>query len=72
MEIVVRYENEVYSIVQSYELDDLIASKQIVAFKRSSGWAELGKDPIRGVGSPQEYAGTERRGKGTDSVISVT
>jgi hypothetical protein len=63
MEILVRYKNEVFSIVQSCELDDLIASNAIVAFKRSSGWVDLSRDPIRGMGSADKYAGVERRGK---------
>lgn len=36
-----------YDYVKDFMLDLLIASKQIVKFKRSSGWVAIGVDPIR-------------------------
>jgi hypothetical protein len=34
-------------IVPAYMLDYLIAEKKIVAFFRSDGWVQVGRDPIR-------------------------
>ncbi len=45
--------------VEDYLLDSLIASEKIIAFRRSSGWVVVGKDPTR-----REhilYRGAERR-----------
>ena len=71
MGILVRFKNEIFSIVQNYELDDLIASNKIIAFKRSSGWVDLSRDPLRGKGSPKEYKGVERRGRSGEGLACV-
>jgi hypothetical protein len=71
MGILVRYKNEIFSIVQNHELDDLIATNKIIAFRRSNGWVDLSKGPIRGKGSPKGYTGSERRGRGTEELIHV-
>ena len=34
-------------IVPAYMLDYLIREKKIVAFLRSEGWVQVGRDPIR-------------------------
>jgi hypothetical protein len=34
-------------IVPAYMLDYLIRENKIVAFKRSDGWVQIGRDPIR-------------------------
>ena len=36
-----------YDFVQDFILDSLIKSKEIVKFKRSTGWVTIGADPIR-------------------------
>jgi hypothetical protein len=36
-----------YDYVKDFMLDLLIASKEVVQFKRSSGWVTVGIDPIR-------------------------
>ena len=43
---VIRADNQ-YDYVKDFMLDLLIASKQIVKFRRSSGWVTIGVDPIR-------------------------
>jgi hypothetical protein len=47
MSITVMYTNGKAGIVESYQLDDLIASGKIKKFRRSDGWVVVGKDPIR-------------------------
>jgi len=34
-------------IVPAYMLDYLIRENKIVAFQRSNGWVQIGRDPIR-------------------------
>ncbi len=41
-------------------LDAMIDAKQVEQFERDDGWAEVGIDPIRGMGGPP-YAGRNRR-----------
>jgi hypothetical protein len=36
-----------YDYVQDFMLDSLIKSKEIVKFKRSTGWVTVGADPTR-------------------------
>ncbi len=41
---------------------DLLLNRDLVkSFRRSSGWAVVGKDPIRYPGKKVSYNGTERR-----------
>ena len=47
MSIKVMYTNGKMGIVESFQLDDLIASGKIKKFRRSDGWVFVGKDPIR-------------------------
>ncbi len=61
MAILVQYVNNTYDFVPNSELDDLIASESIIAFKRSSGWVDIHKDPIRRNGSAKRFLGKERR-----------
>lgn len=60
MMIQVLYSNGKYDLVKSQTLERLIDSKEIVQFKRSTGWVELGRDPIRGS-QLEQYRGYERR-----------
>lgn len=46
-------------IVSKDELQRLISKKQIIFFKRSNGWAVLGRDKMRKLKVP--YNGVERR-----------
>jgi len=45
--------------VPPHVLDRMLASGEIRAFERSSGWAMVGRDPIRSSRVP--YHGLERR-----------
>ena len=47
MLIQVRYPNDRYDYVKDSSLHDLIESKKIDGFKRSSGWVTIGLDHIR-------------------------
>ncbi len=42
-------------------LNLLLNHEQVKRFKRSSGWAVVGKDPIRYTGRIVGYTGMERR-----------
>lgn len=44
-------------IVPAYMLDYLIREKKIVAFLRSDGWVQVGRDPIRKVQQPLSTRG---------------
>jgi len=61
MAILVQYKDKTFDAIPNKVLDDLIASEKIIAFRRSSGWAEIGRDPLRGQGLQREYEGPERR-----------
>lgn len=43
--------------VPSYMIDYLIREKKIVAFLRSSGWVQVGRDPIRKAQQPLTRSG---------------
>jgi len=43
-------------------LDLMLRYGHVKRFLRSSGWAEVGKDLIRGASTTAHYAGPERRG----------
>ena len=61
MPIVVKYKDSTFGIVPYNDLQDLLDSKQIVAFQRSSRWVDPRRDPLRGQGSNSEYNGLNRR-----------
>lgn len=52
MGITVIFNNGDEKNVPSYMLDYLIQEKKIVAFQRSSGWVQIGRDPIRNRQQP--------------------
>jgi hypothetical protein len=60
MMIRIMYSDGRFDLVKQNVLDQLLAKNRVASFKRSSGWAVVGRDPIRGVGS-HTYRGTERR-----------
>jgi len=47
-------------MVNVRDLMQLIASGEVLAFRRSSGWVKVGAEKIRGDGG-EEYDGPERR-----------
>jgi len=59
MPIKVIYIDNTAGVVKACNLDQLIKKGKIVAFRRSDGWAKVGRDPIRGTGG--RYEGPERR-----------
>lgn len=62
MLIQVMYPDNRYDYVKDFMLDSLIESGKVARFRRSSGWAAVGIDPIRSRTSPPPYSGVERRG----------
>jgi hypothetical protein len=61
MAILVHFKSNNFEYVENSELDTLIESDAIYAFKRAaSGWVRVGKDPIRSTGVKQPYKGPER------------
>ena len=61
MAILVHFKTSNFGYVENSELDTLIANNALYAFKRASGWVQLGKDLIRGTDVEQSYKGPERR-----------
>jgi hypothetical protein len=57
---IVRTDNR-YDYVKDFILDILIKSKEIVKFKRSTGWVTIGVDPIRQSKQDSVFDGTDRR-----------
>jgi len=57
----VHFKRDNFGYVENGELDALIENQAIYAFKRASGWVQIGKDPIRSTGVKQPYKGPERR-----------
>jgi hypothetical protein len=47
MIINVIYNDKSHGKVDDSNLDALISSDQIIAFRRSSGWVVIGRDPVR-------------------------
>jgi len=50
-----------YIMVVPKGLDLLLRHGQVKKFLRSTGWAEVGKDPIRAHARNNSYGGPERR-----------
>lgn len=67
MAIMVQFKNNTASFIPDYDLRELILSNSIIAFRRGTGWVEIGAAPIRGEGARSRYEGPERRGAGARS-----
>ncbi len=61
MKIQVIFFDDTPALVEAERLDELISSRRIQAFRRSSGWVRVGQEPVRGNGG--RYEGPERRGR---------
>jgi len=61
MPIGVIYKNNKRGTVENYLLDDLIKDERIKAFRRSTGWVRIGRDPIRKMWHESTFDGQERR-----------
>ncbi len=60
--IPVLFNNNKYKLVSCNELDQLLATGRVKAFRRSTGWALIGHDPLRGKGGKfGKFGGPERR-----------
>lgn len=57
--IPVLFNDNHYQVVSRNELDQLLTTGRIKAFRRAGGWAMIGQDPLRGKGGT--YRGPERR-----------
>ncbi len=57
--IPVLFNDNHYKVVSGNELDQLLMTGRVKAFRRSTGWAIIGQDPLRGKGG--KYTGPERR-----------
>lgn len=60
MMIRVMYSDGTFDLVKHSILDQLLEKNRVASFKRSRGWAVVGRDPIRGVGG-LAYRGPDRR-----------
>ncbi len=60
MLIRVMYNDGRFDMIKPNMLDDLLTERAVTSFKRTSGWAVVGRDPIRSSARPK-YRGTERR-----------
>ena len=60
MMIRVMYSDGRFDLVNQPMLDQLLEVNRVASFRRSDGWAVVGRDPIRGRGG-MSYRGPERR-----------
>lgn len=60
MMIRVMYSDGRFDVVKQTTLDQLLERNRVASFKRSSGWAVVGRDPLRGTGV-HSYSGPDRR-----------
>ena len=60
MMIRVVYTDGRFDMVKPKMLDNLLEERKITSFKRSNGWAVIGRDSIR-RGSSEGYWGEEQR-----------
>jgi hypothetical protein len=60
MLIRVMYNDGRFDMIKPNMLDDLLAKLTVTSFKRTSGWAVVGRDPVRSS-VRSNYRGTDRR-----------
>jgi hypothetical protein len=60
MMIRVMYNDGSFDMVKQIILDQLLERSKVASFKRTNGWAIVGRDPVRGIGG-LAYSGPERR-----------
>jgi hypothetical protein len=58
MLIAVLFSDDSTELVDPDELDALIYNREIVSFRRSDGWVQIGVDPVRR--KKNQYTGPER------------
>lgn len=70
MLIRVMYTNGKFDMVKPKLLEELLENKQISSFKRSEGWAVVGRDAIRRKPSTSDqFNGIERRLSDDSSIV---
>jgi len=52
MAILVHFKDNHYRYVANGDLNELIDTGSIMGFRRSDGWVEIGRDPVRKKGKP--------------------
>jgi hypothetical protein len=62
MAIMVQFSNKTFGYIRNDDLDELIDAGGIISFRRSSGWVDIVRDPLRTKGATDGYDGPERRG----------
>jgi hypothetical protein len=72
MAILVHFKNNDFGYVENSELDTLIETQAIYAFKRASGWVQIGKDPLRKTSVKQPHKGPKRRASSPPSPDATT
>jgi hypothetical protein len=60
MLIRVMYSDGRFDMVKPGMLDNLLEQQSVTSFKRTTGWAVVGRDPVRSS-SRSRYNGQERR-----------
>ncbi len=60
MMIRVMYSDGRFDLIKPNLLDQLLGQNCLASFKRSEGWAVIGRDPLRGAGG-SSYRGPDRR-----------
>jgi hypothetical protein len=61
MLIQVSYTDDKYDFVKDFMLETLLASGSIAKFRRTTGWVQVGVDPIRKARPSVPYSGPDRR-----------
>jgi hypothetical protein len=61
MLIQVNYTDDRYDFVKDFMLETLIASGAIAKFRRTTGWVQIGVDPVRKARPGAPYSGADRR-----------
>jgi hypothetical protein len=54
------YSDGRFDLIKPTLLDQLLEKNSLASFKRSEGWAVIGRDPLRGSGG-SSYRGPDRR-----------
>ena len=54
-------EDNRFDYIKDFRLNDLIASRKVKKFRRSTGWVTIGVDPIRTSKNEGTFDGVERR-----------
>lgn len=60
--------DDIIQEIPDYVLGKLIDNGKIQGFRRSSGWVQIGRDPVREPGKPY-YHGPERRARKMKSCL---